>query len=290
MAYTTITVEKEGRIDVVSLNRPDRLNALSKTMVQELRRYFSGLRDDFETRVVILRGNGRGFCAGVDLVPEAGAAKPKAAEKPEAAPGEDKPAPRRPRESEVSRALRDQRNLVDIFRQMRQAPQPIIALVHGAAAGSGFALALAADVRLATPQAKMNVAMFKMGTTGGDMGISYFLPRMCGVSVASELMLTGRFITGERALRTNLVSELYDTREAMEAGARRLAEEMLAGDDTGLRLTKECISASVDAPSFESAVALEDRQQVLMVVGGDWKARTSAFSSSARATKAKAKL
>lgn len=172
---------------------------------------------------------------------------------------------------------------------MRQAPQPIIALVHGAAAGSGFALALAADVRLATPQAKMNVAMFKMGTTGGDMGISYFLPRMCGVSVASELMLTGRFIGGERALQTNLVSELYETREAMEAGARRLAAEMLAGDDNGLRLTKECISASVDAPSFESAVALEDRQQVLMVISGDWKARTSAFSSSSQA-KAKAKL
>eukprot|EP00413_Alexandrium_margalefii_P048117 CAMPEP_0204605790 /NCGR_PEP_ID=MMETSP0661-20131031/58694_1 /ASSEMBLY_ACC=CAM_ASM_000606 /TAXON_ID=109239 /ORGANISM="Alexandrium margalefi, Strain AMGDE01CS-322" /LENGTH=250 /DNA_ID=CAMNT_0051617057 /DNA_START=133 /DNA_END=885 /DNA_ORIENTATION=+ len=250
-------------------------------MRRELRRYFAGLRDDFQTRVVILRGNGRGFCAGVDIRAEGGASRPTTAR--------DKAGDQSSPENEVSRVLREQRELVDVFRQMRQAPQPIIALVHGAAAGSGFALALAADVRLATPQAKMNVAMFKMGTTGGDMGISYFLPRMCGVSVASELMLTGRFIGGERALRTNLVSELYDTREEMEAGARSLAAEMLAGDDNGLRLTKECLSTSVDAPSFESAVAMEDRQQALMVIGGGWKARTGAFSASAKA-QAQAKL
>mmetsp|Transcript_98645 Transcript_98645/g.277381 ORF Transcript_98645/g.277381 Transcript_98645/m.277381 type:complete len:130 (-) Transcript_98645:51-440(-) len=124
------------------------------------------------------------------------------------------------------------------MRKMREALQPIIALVHGAATGAGFGIALAADVRLVTPQAKMNVAMFKMGTTGGDMAISYFLPRLCGLSVASEMMLTGRFMNGERAVRTNLASELYATQENLEAGARKLAQEMLEGDDNGLRLTK----------------------------------------------------
>jgi enoyl-CoA hydratase len=280
--YDTLDIVKEGSVDIVSLNRPDRLNAMTRKMINELQAYFGGLRDDYTVRAVILRGHGRGFCAGVDLNESDKSNKNNDKAKVQ------KPAGGRRKESEVSKVLRGQRQLVNIFRKMREAPQPIIALLHGAATGGGFALALAADIRLATPKAKMNVAMFKMGTTGGDMGISYFLPRMVGLSIASELMLTGRFINGERALRTNLVSELYDTQEEMEVAARELAAEMLAGDENGLRLTKECLGMSVDAPSFENAVAMEDRQQVLMVVAGDWKSRVGGFA--AGSSKAKARL
>jgi enoyl-CoA hydratase len=280
-SYETLNIVQEGDIDIVSLNRPDRLNSMTRKMINELQSYFGGLRDDYTVRVVILRGNGRAFCAGVDLNESDKANKNNAKAKKE------KPATGRQKESEVSKVLRGQRQMVNIFRKMREAPQPIIALLHGAATGGGLGLALAADIRLATPKAKMNVAMFKMGTTGGDMGISYFLPRMVGLSIASELMLTGRFINGERALRTNLVSELYGTQEEMEAGARELAAEMLAGDDNGLRLTKECLNMSVDAPSFENAVAMEDRQQVLMVVAGDWKTRVGGFGKGSKPPKAR---
>lgn len=118
--------------------------------------------------------------------------------------------------------------------------------------------------------------------SGARAGVSDFslcaFERLCGNSIASELMLTGRFIHGERAAQVGLASELYPTVEEMERGARRLAEEMLAGEDNGLRLTKECLNLAIDAPGFEAAVALEDRQQVLMVVGGDWKRRIGNFS------------
>jgi len=273
-AYKTIAVEKRpGGLDICTLNRPERLNALSFTMIRELTQYFASLRDDYDTRVVILRGAGRGFCAGLDLQEESDLTPQ---------PGAPKPAQE---DNEVSRTLKGQRQLVNIFRTMRAAPQPVIALIHGAATGAGFGLALAADVRLVTPQAKMNVAMYKMGTTGGDMGISYALPRLVGLSVASELMFTGRFIMGERAVSTKLASEMFPNQEAMEAAAQKLAAEMLEGEVNGLRLTKECIQLSVDAPSFENAVAMEDRQQILMGIAGDWKSRIAKFSAAAKKSK-----
>lgn len=131
----------------------------------------------------------------------------------------------------------------------------------------------------------MNVAMYKMGTTGGDMSISYFLPRLVGLSVAADMMMTGRFMNGERALRTNLASELYKSKEEMDKAARDLAADMVAGDPNGLRLTKDCLQISADSPSFEAAVALEDRQQVLMVVAGDWKNRVGNFKGNTKKSK-----
>jgi len=271
--FQSLLVEKHPNgLDVLTLNRPERMNAISMPMCQELTDYFAGLLHDYKTRVVIMRGAGKGFCGGLDLLQQSDLT-PKDGE----AAGEVDPS-----ENEVSKTLKGQRQLVEMFRKMRAAPQPIIAMVHGAACGAGFGLALAADIRLVTPQAKFNVAMFKMGTTGGDMSISYFLPRLCGNSVASELMLTGRFLHGERAVQTRLASELYPTLEEMEKGARQLAEEMLAGEHNGLRLTKECLNLAIDSPSFEAAVALEDRQQVLMVVGGDWKKRIGNFSGKSK--------
>lgn len=258
--YSTLEIQKEGALSIVTLNRPSRLNALDRQLTEDMLHYFSGLREDYDTRVVILRGAGKAFCAGLDLKDNADVTTVKSGDR-------------------LSAFLKGQRRLANVFRQMRQCPQPIIACVHGAATGGGLGMALAADIRMVTPEAKFNVAMFKMGMTGGDMGISYFLPRLCGLSVASELMMTGRFIDGTRAVRVNLASELYATPAEMEVGARAMAQEMLAGEANALRLTKECLAMSVDAPSFDAAVALEDRQQTLLGIAGDWSRRIKQFNA-----------
>jgi enoyl-CoA hydratase/carnithine racemase len=159
---------------------------------------------------------------------------------------------------------------------MRRCPQPILALIQGAAAGGGFALALASDIRIATKSARMNCAFIKLGLGGCDIGTSYFLPRLVGVSVASELILTGRFIGAERALAVGLVSDVVDE-DALDAAAEPYIEAMLTASPIGLRLSKECLNMSVDAGSLEAAIAMEDRNQVLCSRSEDFNEGIRAF-------------
>lgn len=250
--YRTLRLEREGALDWLTLNRPERLNAMDGPMCEELQDYFGGLYGRPATRVVILRGAGRAFCAGFDL---------KAAQDISAGP---------------ARGMHAQRYVSEIILRMRRCPQPIIACVHGAATGGGFALALAADVRLAASTARMNVAMALVGLTGCDIGISYFLPRAVGASVAAELMLTGRFIDADRALRTGLVSEVVAEVEMHDA-ARALATDMLRLSPLGLRLTKEGLGLALSATSLETALALEDRGQILCASAGYFEEGIAAF-------------
>ncbi|MEY2907711.1 MAG: hypothetical protein RLZZ602_234 [Pseudomonadota bacterium] len=169
-----------------------------------------------------------------------------------------------------------QRSISDIYRAMRRCPQPIISLIQGAACGGGFSLALASDIRIAATSAKMNAAYIRAGLTACDMGCSYFLPRLVGVSVASELMMTGRFISAERALQVNLVSGVVDE-DALGAAAQSMVDDMLLTSPMGLRLTKDGLNFSIDAPSLDAAMALEDRQQTLVAGTKDAREAISAF-------------
>ncbi|MFN3583970.1 enoyl-CoA hydratase/isomerase family protein [Phenylobacterium sp.] len=250
--YETIEVEKRGPVDWLTLNRPDALNAISLRMVDELRDYFGRLHDDGSVRIVVMRGAGRAFCAGLDI---------KEADGSQAAP--------------FGGGFGFQGHLADVYVRMRRCPQPIVALVHGAACGGGFAFALAADIRIAGESARMNAAFIRLGLSACDMGVSYFLPRLVGTSVASELMLTGRFIGAQRALAAGLVSEVAPD-DALEAAAQPYLDEMLMASPMGLRLTKEGLSLAVDAPSLEAAMAIENRNQVLC-------ARTKDFAEGRRA-------
>ncbi len=252
MAYESIEVRREGGVAWCTLNRPDSLNAMNQSLVEELRDFFGGLPEERETRVVVLRGAGRAFCAGLDLKSPPGAG------------------------SGISDRVRGQRTISELALMMRRAPQPFICCVHGAAAGGGFALALASDVRLAGESARMNAAFIRIGLSACDVGVSYFLPRVVGMSVASELMLTGRFIHAERALQTGLVSAVVPD-DRLEEEARTLAGEMLLTTPLGLRLTKECLAASVDAPDLESAIAMEDRNQVICAGSKDFREGVQAF-------------
>jgi enoyl-CoA hydratase len=159
---------------------------------------------------------------------------------------------------------------------MRRCPHPIISLVHGPACGGGFALALASDIRIAGASARMNAAFIRIGLSACDIGVSYFLPRLVGVSVASELMLTGRFINAERALRVGLVSEVVAD-DKMEEAVKPYLDEMLTTSPLGLRMTKECLNMSVDAGSLEAAVAMEDRNQILCAQTSDFGEGIRAF-------------
>jgi enoyl-CoA hydratase/carnithine racemase len=159
---------------------------------------------------------------------------------------------------------------------MRFCPQPIIALIHGAACGGGFSLALAADVRYAAPNARMNAAYIRVGLGGCDMGAGYLLPRLVGLSNASEFLMTGRFIDAERALRMGLVSEIVPVDKLLAAGLA-LAEDMLTTAPMGLRMTKEALNSEIDAPSLEAALAIEDRQQVILIDTDDHREAVKAF-------------
>ena len=256
MESTTLRIERRDHVAWVTLDRPEALNAMNRALVRELRAFFSGLAEDRETRVVILRGAGRAFCAGLDLKESASADSAN--------------------DGSVQAGLRAQRRISELVIMMRRAPQPIIACVHGAACGGGFALALGADVRLAGQSARMNAAFIRIGLSACDVGVSYFLPRMVGASVAAELLLTGNFIDAARAERIGLVSRVVPDDE-LAAAAQALADDILRNSPLGVRLTKECLNASLDAGSLEQVIALEDRNQILCTRTADFREGVTAF-------------
>lgn len=253
-AYEFIQIEERGAVDWLTLNRPAALNALNMGMVRELTAYFRGLCYRHERRIVVMQGAGRAFCAGLDLQ-----------ENPGVSEGQ-----------RVQDALFVQESVRDIVRAMRYCPQPIITLVHGAACGGGFSLAMASDIRIAGESAKLNAAYIRIGLGGCDIGSSYFLPRLVGVSVASELLLTGRFIYAERALRVNLVSEVVADADLAEA-ARSYIDDMLGTTPLALRQTKQALNVAIDASSLDAVLTLEDRQQVLLGQTADHREAVAAF-------------
>ncbi|MEW6091639.1 enoyl-CoA hydratase/isomerase family protein [Parvibaculum sp.] len=258
MTYKTLIVKKQGAVDWVTLNRPDALNAMNPELVDELQDYFGKLYTDHSVRIVVLKGAGRAFCAGLDLK--------ERSNRPDADATSGSP----------QSGLVAQRRISEIVMRMRRCPQAIISLIHGPACGGGFALALASDIRIAGKSARMNAAFIRIGLSACDIGVSYFLPRLVGVSVASELMMTGRFINAERAERVGLVSEVVEDDQLEEAAAPYI-DEMLTTSPLGLRLTKECLNMSVDAGSLEAAIAMEDRNQILCAQTNDFREGIAAF-------------
>ena len=221
--YETIEVIKDGAIDWLWLNRPDALNSINTQMVTDLRHYFDSLMENDETRVVLMGGRGRAYCAGLDI----------------------KSASSRNEKAPFGQGMGFQGYLAEVYIRMRRCPQPIISLVQDAACGED----LPSRSRVTSgsaENARFNAAFIKIGLSACDMGTSYFLPRLVGTSLASELMLTGRFIHADRALATQLVSQVVPEAELQAAG-KALAEEVLLASPMGLRLTKDGLNMAVDA-------------------------------------------
>jgi len=259
MADTFLVEAPQPGIETLTLNRPGSLNAMNKELILGLQDYFRALQDRHEVRVVILRGAGKHFCAGLDL-------KGWSDDDGKTTDGL----------SAVHEGWQTQRSIATVMELMRKCPQPIIALAQGAACGGGMSLLLSSDIRYGAPSLKINAAYIKIGLGGCDMGSSYFLPRLVGASLASEMILTGKFIYAERALSSGLLSEIVDEDVLLDK-AMELANEMLLTSPMGLRLSKDALDRNIDAPSFEAALAIEDRQQVLLSMTEDYTEARNAF-------------
>ncbi len=250
--YRHLQIVHDGPVLRATINRPERFNSLNERLVEELADLFEKLRRRDDVRVVVLAGNGRHFCAGLDLEERRGDTGP------------------------VAQGLASQRQISDIVVAMRRCPQPIVALVQGAAAGGGFGLALAADIRVLAEDARMNAAFIRVGLSACDIGVSYFLPRMIGASAASELMLTGRFISAARARELGLTATVVATERLAAAGEEYVAD-LLHATPLGLRMTKEALNHAIDANGLEAVIAMEDRNQILCAQGEDFAEGVAAF-------------
>ena len=222
------------------LNRPERLNALTWPLVDELLGAFDAIARDPDARLVVLTGAGRGFCSGLDIA------------------GDDPFG----RGDAVEEVFARQERVASLALALDTLPQPVVAAVNGPAAGGGLALALAADVRLAVPAARFDVAFVRIGLSGCDVGVSYLLPRLVGLGVASELMLTGRPVEADEALRIGLVNRVVE-HDALDAAVDDLADGILRNAPFGVRMTKQVLRRNVDAPSLAAAIDLENRTQAL---------------------------
>jgi enoyl-CoA hydratase/carnithine racemase len=237
-----LSVERRGAVDFVTLNRPDRLNALNQPMSEALLAYFEARRRDTEARVIVLAGAGRAFCSGADL---------KAGGQPD--------------------ALRDGPNgdwmLRDTLKAMRACPQPIVALVQGAAAGGGLAIALAADIIVAGESAAFHPAFIKIGLSGSELAVSWRLQRTIGPYRTRDMLLTGQPMKAAEALAAGLASRLVPDADLAATGAA-IAEAMLAASPDALRVSKRTFDATLEGMSFEAALELEERGQIQMIRAG----------------------
>ena len=242
-------------IALLTLNRPERLNAVNLAMYDELEDVLDRLAADQNTRVVIITGAGRGFCSGQDL-------KDLGADQEASGLGR------------VQFGMAWQARASGLVRQIHRLPQPVIAAVNGAAAGAGLTIALAADTRVASPTAKLNAAFVRIGLSGADMGTSYFLPRIIGPTAATELMYTGRLVDATEAERLGLVLRVVDD---VVADALTIARAITANSPFGVVMTKQVLWQNIDAPSLEAAQALENRTQILASMTADADEAVGAF-------------
>jgi len=258
---TVICRRLEEDILEVRLNRPERLNALTAPLVGELLGVFEGLRDDRATRVVVLTGAGKGFCAGADL------------QEP-AAPGD---VPGTSGMTPLGFVYKFQEYLARLVLAVHECEKPVIAAVNGAAVGGGFALALAADIRLASSAARFGDVVIRTGLSGCDVGMSYLLPRIVGAGVAAELMLTGRVLDAAEARELRLVSRVVEP-DALDAAALETARSIAAHSEYGTWMTKRGLALAIEAPSLRHAIEIENRTQVLGTFTGCFEESARAFA------------
>lgn len=248
-------------VAVVTLNRPERMNAMAFDVMVPFREQLEELGNDNSVRAVVITGAGRGFCSGADqsnsgAPPHIGGLTP------------------------VTIALRAMDILDDVVLTMRRLHQPVIAAINGAAIGGGFCLSLACDVRVASTEAYFRAAGINNGLTASELGLSYLLPRAIGSSRAAEIMLTGRDVHAEEAERIGLVSAVTEP-DALLDHCVALGERMAAFSRPGLELTKRTIWSGLDAASLQQHMNQEGLGQLLV------RMMTDNFEEATRARKAK---
>lgn len=228
----------------ITLNRPDRLNAIDESLIATLYEAWDEVDQDAGCRTVVLTGAGRGFCAGLDLK---GGLYP--------VPGSDGL-------GAIPTGFLLQQRIAGLVTRMRRVRKPIIAAVNGPAAGGGLAFVLGSDVRIAASSARFNAAFVRIGLSGCDVSVSWILPRLVGAGHAHLMMLTGRLIPADEACRIGMVAEVVPDEALMEA-AFSVADEIAANSPFGVWMTKEVMWSSLET-SQQAAVDLENRTQILV--------------------------
>jgi enoyl-CoA hydratase/carnithine racemase len=270
MEYETIEFElNDNGIGILTLNRPEKLNAISFQMEEELHSLLDELMITLDCRVIIFRGKGRAFCAGTDLQDGLNLNIKRVPEGLEKYFHLNTPEP-------IKKKLYHQWRISQIYVKMRKISQPIICTIQGAAVGAGFGFAMASDIRIGASDAKFVNGSINLGLTGADVGGSYFLPRLIGLSRAAEVLYTGRELTAKEAKEFGLLFKLVE-KDKLYASAYEIATEMLAKSPLGLRMTKQAVNLSLDSPSLETILQLENYGIVLSFSSKDMNEGSAAF-------------
>jgi enoyl-CoA hydratase len=252
-----LRVQPAPGVAQLTLNRPSKLNAMTSELVESLHEQLRAIAVDPDVRVVILTGQGRGFCAGLDL-------------------GGYGIAPHSGHLGRTQAGFATQKHIAALIPTLRSMPQPVIAAVNGPAAGGGFALVLGSDIRIAARSARFNAAFIRIGLSACDIGTSWILPRLVGASRAQELMLTGRVFDAEEAYRIGLVVELVDD-DALLDTALVKAHQVMLNTPFGVALTKEGMWSALEIPGMQAAIDLENRQQIMASATADHREAMQAF-------------
>jgi enoyl-CoA hydratase len=268
MSSTTVVTTEvvEPGVTLVTLNRPERLNALDQELIASLHTTFERLDADPAVRVVILTGAGRGFCAGADI--KGGNDAGDMGEP--IAPGA------------IPRALQAQEHLASLHDRIHRLRKPVIAAVNGVAVGGGFSLTLACDIRIAADTARFGAVFITLGISACDMGVSYFLPRLVGAARSAELLLTGRIFDAAEAHAMDLVLDVVPPERLLER-ARETARAIASNAPLAVWMTKETMWQTIDAPSLRAALDMENRTQILCTATGDMDRAMAGFRAAPKA-------
>ncbi len=240
-------------VATLTLNRPDRLNALTFEVYDELRRAFYAIHDEDAVRVVILTGTGRGFCSGGDVEDIIG----------------------RLFERDMRGLLEFTRMTCDLVLSIRRCRKPVIGALNGTVAGAGAVIATACDIRVAAESAKIAYLFTRVGLSGADMGAAWMLPRIVGLAKASELLMTGDFISAQEAWRIGLYNQVVTDGESLTA-ATELATKLARGPSFALEITKDSLNreASMD---LAGALEAEAQIQAALMLHPDFRESYDAF-------------
>ncbi|HVF66143.1 MAG TPA: enoyl-CoA hydratase family protein [Pyrinomonadaceae bacterium] len=246
--------EVRGGVAWVTLNRPERLNALTFEVYRELTGAFAALQAEREVRVVVLTGAGRAFCSGGDVRDIIGELQGRDAEG----------------------LLEFTRMTCELVRNIRALRKPVIASLNGTTAGAGACIALASDLRIASAEARIAFLFVRVGLSGADMGAAHLLPRVVGLSKATELLYTGDFVSAEEALSMGLYNRVVAASD-LESETRSLAERLARGPSFALGVTKEMLNRELDV-SLDTALEWEAQAQAMCMQHPDYAEAYSAFT------------
>ncbi|MBC2901907.1 enoyl-CoA hydratase family protein [Streptomyces cupreus] len=249
-----LRVDLSDGVATVTLERPEKLNALTFGAYADLRDLLAELSRERAVRALVLAGEGRGFCSGGDVDEIIGATL----------------------SMDTAQLLDFNRMTGQVVRAIRECPFPVIAAIHGVAAGAGAVLALASDFRVADPSARFAFLFTRVGLSGGDMGAAYLLPRVVGLGHATRLLMLGDPVRAQEAERIGLISELTEEGKADEA-AQALAHRLSEGPALAYAQTKALLTAELDMP-LGPAVELDASTQALLMTGEDYAEFHKAFT------------